>query len=219
MVFPPQVSMMAGLATVKCTANFDGGNVIVVSNLDSYNPITFTIDGLFKYEDYTLVDQFFNLECEGLQNPKTTEPTSSFSLTFYDRYGCGLERINTGVILYMFGLPSFQSIEVLSDVPYNGQIANFEVKITSTIIMATGYSFYITFPPEIKLQQNIVCEGGLLTSGAVCTTLVENGLKVLLTFTDSPVAATIPFSFIMKSMKNPISTKPTSPFSVISATN
>lgn len=85
--------------------------------------------------------------------------------------------------------------------------------------MATGYSFYITFPPEIILPKTIVCEGGLLTASAVCTTLIENELKVLLTFINSPVAATIPFSFIMKNMKNPISTKATSPFTKISATN
>jgi hypothetical protein len=197
---------MQGLTSITCTATFQEGDIITSSPIDVYNPITFTITGLFKYQGYTRVGEHFNLICDGLQNPKTTEPTSSFSLNFYDRYGCGNERVNTGVILYMFGLPSFKSVKVESDVQQNGQIANIEVKIIATVIMADGYSFYITFPPEIPLPSTPNCINGILTSTVNCWTLPENELKITLYFTAPPVLETVEFSFKVVGLKNPIST-------------
>jgi hypothetical protein len=190
------MQLMLGLSTITCTAKFIEGDVIAVSPLTSYNPIQFTLDGLFKYYPYTRVGEHFNLLCDGLQNPKTTEPTSSFSLAFYDRYGCGMERVNTGVILYMFGLPSFQSVEIFSNTPYSGGTpATFEVKIVATIIMASGYSFYITFPLDIAVPPNPVCGPGILMSSVQCWALPENELKVIFTFSSPPVPATTLFSF------------------------
>jgi hypothetical protein len=58
------------------------------------NPLTFTLNILFNAAPYTALGEAFNLQCEGLQNPKTLEPTSSWSIMTFDKNGCGIERLN-----------------------------------------------------------------------------------------------------------------------------
>lgn len=90
LVFPPTVALMQGLSSISCTAYLPSATVITSSPITSYNPVTFTITSLFTYQGYTQTGTSFNLACEGLQNPKTLEPTSSFSISVFDSNGCGI---------------------------------------------------------------------------------------------------------------------------------
>ena len=71
----------------------------------------------------------------------------------------------------------------------------------------------------MTLPANPVCSPNLLMSAVTCWTLPENQLKVLLAFTNSPIGENAKFSFKLVGINNPISTTPTSPFTLIQAFN
>lgn len=127
--------------------------------------------------------------------------------------------MNTGLILYLYGLPSFYQVDVTSEVPYNGLVSNVVIEVTPMIIFASGFTFYVTFPREMPLPAEPVCAPGLLMSAVTCWTLPENQLKALLTFTSSPIAENTKFTFKLVGVNNPVSTQPTSPFTLIQAYN
>jgi hypothetical protein len=91
------------------------------------------------------------------------------------------------------------------------------IEVTPLIIFSSGFTLYLTFPPEIKLNPISECLPHTLLSSADCTTLPENRLKVIVGFITSPNPAVTKFAFKILNLKNPISTKPTSPFTEITA--
>ena len=54
----------------------------------------------------------------------------------------------------MFNLPTFHAVTASSEVPNNGYISNIVIEINPTITFANGYSFLVTFPPEIILKSD-----------------------------------------------------------------
>ena len=56
-------------------------------------------------------------------------------------------------------------------------------------------------------------------STAICTVLQENKLSVVLGFITSPLPAYTTFAFKVLGQTNPVSTKPTAPFTPIIAYN
>jgi hypothetical protein len=59
----------------------------------------FTLNNLFGTAPFTAVGTAFDLICDGIQNPKTRDPTSSWSIMTFDHNGCGIERLNQGLII------------------------------------------------------------------------------------------------------------------------
>ena len=81
-----------------------------ITPLNSTNPISFVITIPFNPGAFTNVRASggsFYIVCNGLQNPLTLDPTTSFSISIYDSSGCGIQSVSSGVILYLYGLPSF----------------------------------------------------------------------------------------------------------------
>jgi len=69
---------------VDCKAYLASGMVISSSVPEALSPLTFTMSTIFTAGDYNTLDTPFNLECEGLQNPKSLNLTSSFALATFD---------------------------------------------------------------------------------------------------------------------------------------
>ena len=90
---------MKGLTVINCKAYLASGMVIASSVPEAMSPLTFTMTTIFTAGPYSTLGTPFNLECDGLQNPKSLNPTSSFALATYDQNGCGIERVNTGIII------------------------------------------------------------------------------------------------------------------------
>ncbi len=79
-----------------------------IAPLNSRNPVSFVITTAFSLAGFS--SGSFYLVCNGLQNPKTLEPTGSFSVTIYDKKGCGIQTVSSGVFLYLYGIPSFVNV-------------------------------------------------------------------------------------------------------------
>ncbi len=201
-VFPPQLHLQPGLTQIICRTTLPSGPVISYTTPDIYEPVTFTIQNLFSAGPYTQTNEAFNLQCEGIQNPKTLDPTDSFTIATFDKNGCGIERLNRGLIIQMFGLPSFQEVNITSDVPYNGLLSTISLEFTPLISFSDNYTIYITFPPEIRIPQFPECLPHLLTSKAVCTTLPENKMKARLTFISPPALPYSKFGFKLDKIMN-----------------
>ena len=58
-------------------------NVTTTSSIITLTPLTFTIHTAF-YNFGIVSGTSFNIACDGMQNPKTLTPTSSFSITIFD---------------------------------------------------------------------------------------------------------------------------------------
>ena len=114
---------MQSLNRITCRTVLPSGPVVAITTPESLSPLTFTIIVLFDAAPYTAIGESFNLECEGLQNPKTLDPTSTWSMTIFNQDGCGIEKLNTDLSVSMSGVPSFSSIQVSSEVPNNGLLS------------------------------------------------------------------------------------------------
>jgi hypothetical protein len=210
---------MEGFTTVTCRTELPSGNIIATSTADILNPLTFTLHILFRSAPYTQIGDSFNLRCDGVQNPKNLLPTSSWSLMTFDKHGCGIEKLNQNLIIEMFGIPSFVAINVTSDVPYNGEPSTLSLEFTPLIPFSDNYTIFIAFPREVRIPFPSVCLPHLLTSRAECETLPENKMKVRLTFIAPPANPYEVFGFKLDQMINQENTKPTGPFTDISAYN
>jgi hypothetical protein len=84
LTFPPAVQLMTGLTSIRCKAYLSTGLVLTDTVPISLTPLTFTLTTVFNYRPYIDVGTPFNLVCEGLQNPKTLNPTSSWTISVFD---------------------------------------------------------------------------------------------------------------------------------------
>ena len=110
LMFPPTIGLLQGLANIACQIQFGGYYVNSITPLNSTSPISFVITTAFNQGAFTNVGASggsFYIVCNGLQNPLTLDPTTSFSISIYDSSGCGIQSVSSGVILYLYGLPSF----------------------------------------------------------------------------------------------------------------
>ena len=195
------------------------GQVVATTTPESLSPLTFTITVLFSVAPYNARGEPFNLECEGLQNPKTLETTSSWSMTIFNQDGCGIEKLNTDLTVSMSGVPSFASILVSSEVPNNGLLSTLAFKVTSLVTFADAYIIVLTFPPEVRVPDSPECLSYLLTSKVVCEAISDKEIRVRFTFTDPPVRPLQVFGFKLDKVVNQESTKPTSRFTDVWAYN
>ena len=90
--------------------------------------------------------------------------------------------------------------------------------VESAINMIDGDIMYLTFPPETSLGSISCGTTGLnLKSAPICSSAQPNEIKVQLFFTST--TGTMRFSFTVNNVKNAPSTKTTSPFTNIRATD
>jgi len=188
-----------------------------IAPLNSRNPVSFVITTAFSLTGFS--SGSFYLVCNGLQNPKTLEPTGSFSVTIYDKKGCGIQTVSSGVFLYLYGIPSFVNVQVLTNVPNAGLAANMTIEVTPTVTFGSGFTFRIAFPTQVHLPSNVYCSNNTAVATAVCSVLVDNVLETVLTFLNGTSPAAAVFAFDVIGASNPVSTKSTDPFSQISASN
>jgi len=113
----------------------------------------------------------------------------------FDKNGCGIERLNSNLTIEMFGMPSFVNVTVSSDVPFNGLPSTLSLEFTPLIPFSDNYTIHISFPPEVRIPFPAVCLPHLLTASAVCETLPENKMTVLLTFVSPPAKPYDVFGF------------------------
>ena len=179
---------MQGLNRITCRASLPSGLVVASTTPELLSPLTFTITVLFDSATYTALGEPFNLECDGLQNPKTLGPTGTWSITIFDQDGCGIEKLKTNMIVSMSGVPSFSSIQVSSEVPNNGLLSTLAFKVTPLVAFTDGYVMVLTFPPEIRVPESPECLPYLLTSRVECEALSDNEIRVRLTFTSQSVS-------------------------------
>jgi hypothetical protein len=97
----------------------------------------------------------------GLRNPRTLEPSESFTITTYDEDGYIIDE-GTGFSITMTTMGSLTSVSVSMDNTTNGAIANYTFNVKTTIPFYDEDILYITFPDDIVLPTDgsLYCEEG-----------------------------------------------------------
>lgn len=81
--------------------------------------------------------------------------------------------------------------------------------------MISGDHLQVTFPQEITLPAQIICQPGANLNSITCLRN-NNTIDFTLVFQNGGIQSNSNFSFILQNVKNPASTKPSSPFTSIS---
>ena len=100
----------------------------------------------------------------------------------------------------------------------NGDTTSYTFNVEAAINFIDGDIIYLTFPPETSLTTSGCGSTGLnLKSAPLCSSSQPNEIKVQLFFTST--LGSQKFSFTVNNIKNAASTKTTSPFTNIRATD
>lgn len=107
------------------------------------------------------------------QNPRTFNPTSSFSFVSYDSTGARIDQ-GTGFSLTMTSRGPLDAVTVSSGSQVNGATTTYTITLTSNNIpLANGDQFFITFPAEITLAVS-TCSGVSQITSVLCTSPSAN---------------------------------------------
>jgi hypothetical protein len=79
----------------------------------------------------------------------------------------------------MTGAPSFSQVIIRNDNFENGRMSTYTLEIVPNVPFWNDDSFYVTFPPELTLPSNPVCDhDGSVFRTLKCSSPLPNRLKV-----------------------------------------
>jgi hypothetical protein len=118
----------------------------------------------------------------------------------------------------MLGSPSFQEIIIKNDNFENSKYSTYTLEIVTNIPFWNDDSFFMTFPPELTLPTNPVCDhDGTVFRTLRCSSPSPNRLKVNFYFMRPLLNDHFRFQMRVFNVRNPPSTKTTSNFRDIEA--
>ncbi|CAG9327887.1 unnamed protein product [Blepharisma stoltei] len=151
-----------------------------------------------------------------IQNPVSTKPTASFNIRTQTSNNLDIDYLDSGVTLTMSTAHQLSSASVSSSSLVVGGVSDYTFNITPYNPFPNNGIVVITPPSDITITQVSCAVAGSLTSSVSCSSL---GTAVKLTLTFSASQVTSEFSFVLKSITNPLSTKMTSSFQISTRQN
>jgi hypothetical protein len=124
-----------------------------------------------------LIGKPITIQCDGLWNPRTIESTDSISISINDKDDCPVELIDANMRVSMRNITEFRSIKIYNDQKENGRLAAYTFEIVPSILFYEDDYFEATFPEELVLPANPVCDAGNLFSKVICTSPSTNKLR------------------------------------------
>jgi hypothetical protein len=124
-----------------------------------------------------LIGKPITIQCDGLWNPRTIESTDSISISINDKDDCPVELIDANMRVSMRNITEFRSIKIYNDQKENGRLAAYTFEIVPSILFYEDDYFEATFPEELVLPANPVCDAGNLFSNVICTSPTTNKLR------------------------------------------
>ena len=159
---------------------------------------------------------------EGIQNPRSVQPTSTFSAIIDDSSGNGQYAITSGLTLTMTTPVDFLSISLASGSPNNGAITNYTFSITLSNKLVVGDYVRITFPAEISLSTSTpTCNGSTNLASSLTCTLSSSVLDVAIATSSgaTELAANTLIVFVIQGVQNPSTLSESSSFQVETLTS
>ena len=154
---------------------------------------------------------------QGLQNPETLQPTTSFTIITKTSDGYLIDGISSGVIVTMTSVPTFYHIQITPTSYNNYETTTYRFAITVRNPHYTGDYLEITFPLDIQFPNIPTCNpvSNLLAFTTVC---VKSGQNLVVTpnFSPSTLPVQTVFIFDVPSCTNPLSLEPFSSFQIAS---
>lgn len=149
----------------------------------------------------------------GCNNPRTTKKTRPFIIKTFDGKGNQIDE-GFNASTQMTILNNLTSFNVVSASQVNGAIADFSFSITTNTIFRAMDSISFDFPADIKppTSQKPEClPAGISVKSVSCAV---SGQSMQVTFTELTSSIGV-FSWIIKGVQNPQSTKPSGSFSKV----
>ena len=156
-----------------------------------------------------------SFDIQGIRNPVSLEPSSSFTMVTQTSTSYSIERLNSGITVTMTSTTSLQQVTISSTSLVNGASNNPTFAVNSPSDLSNGQKLTIVFPSQVALSSTVTCVGVTNLASSLTCSKSSQTVEVTLSFTTgSTLSAGNTFSLSIQSITNPSSTKPTDNFGV-----
>lgn len=204
--FPPQITLTPGTSTCSLTG--------ISSNCVINNASMLTVD----INTVVVGGTNFSIVVNGVNNPSTTTPTSSFSIyTYYEDNLSLVDQLLTGLTLTATSVP-LRSVQISSSSLVVGQLSTYTLTVQITNMLPMGSIMRVRIPTTSFPTSNVVLQsfmiGTTVISACAITTLSAMYIQLQSSCfaTDTPASSTLRAQF--SNITNPVSTKPTNTWTV-----
>lgn len=212
---PRTIRLPFDVNQINCTSFKDSTIVYEYSTPVSSDPLRFRlrefINQLGGYGS-ALVGVPVLIQCDGLWNPRTIDNTASITISVNDQNDCPVELLDANMQVSMKAITEFRSINVYNDQKENGRLAAYTFEIVPSILFYDYDYFEATFPPELVLPSNPICDPGNLFSNVTCTSPSPNRLRASFKFKSPVLSEEYMVTFRVFNVKNSANTTMSSNF-------
>lgn len=161
--FPPQITLAPGTSTCSLTG--------ISSNCVINNASMLTVD----INTVVVGGTNFSIVVNGVNNPSTTTPTSSFSIyTYYEDSLSLVDQLLTGLTLTATSVP-LRSVQISSSSLVVGQLSTYTLTVQITNMLPMGSIMRVRIPTTSFPTSNVVLQsfmiGTTVVSACAITTL------------------------------------------------
>ena len=150
-----------------------------------------------------------SFDIEGVRNPVSQEPTSSFSAKTQTSDSFAIDEITTGRLVIMTSVSPLQSVSLSSTSLVNGDTNNLTIEVNSPSDLVNGDILSLTFPSDITLPATVNWVGVTNLDASVSWSTSGNVVRATLDFlSDVILLAGNSFSLTLEGLGNPTTTAP-----------
>lgn len=132
------------------------------------------ITAAFASSAYTAVSTALTVTLSGLRNPRTTAPSSTFTVSTKDSSGYAIASQTTGITVTMTTIPNLNSFAAVQADGTNGVSNVYTFTVNSPIPHYSTDKILFTFPTEITGPSSPTCTASTNVATVVCTAPTTN---------------------------------------------
>jgi hypothetical protein len=161
-----------------------------------------------------LATAVLDIKILGIRNPRTFKPTDNVNINTFDSGGKLIDS-GAGFSTQMTVMNTFPNFVATIVNRTNGALTDYTLTFTtSQVSLMTGDILYVTFPTNVILPTNALCS---IVSAMSIVTCQNSGQNLVARF--NGVTTTTSYSFRVRNVLNPSSTKASNPFTNIYITD
>ena len=107
----------------------------------------------FTISDFT--SGILNFTIDGITNPRSTAPSSSFQISVYDSSGYGQYEITSGVTVQVSSASDFASISLDTASQVNGETTNYTFSLTLSNQLQASDIIRVTTPGTVNITSPV----------------------------------------------------------------
>lgn len=197
--------------------NLIGSNRKLTSNgLDSTFYCTATsnsvtvVDGF--QSEHVAGSETILFDIEGILNPRSLEPSASFSFLTQTSDNYDIQELTSGVTVTMLTVSEFNTVSLSSTSLVNSASTNLTFSMNAPNLLLDEDILTITFPSQLTLGSSPTCEGITNLATSLVCTLSGFELSIELNFVSDDLVANNGFVFMVTDITNAASTEPSDDF-------